>query len=43
MKTKKKSETATKDPCWSGYEKVGSKTKNGKKVPNCVPKNPNKL
>ena len=25
------------DPCWKGYEKVGSKTKNGKSVPNCVP------
>lgn len=25
-------------PCWEGYEQVGFKTKNGKKVPNCVPK-----
>jgi hypothetical protein len=25
------------DPCWSGYEMVGMKSKNGKKVPNCVP------
>jgi len=25
------------DPCWKGYEMVGKKTKNGKKVPNCVP------
>jgi hypothetical protein len=25
------------DPCWSGYEMVGKKKKNGKKVPNCVP------
>jgi len=24
-------------PCWSGYEMVGMKKKNGKKVPNCVP------
>jgi hypothetical protein len=23
-------------PCWDGYEMVGYKTKNGKKVPNCV-------
>lgn len=23
-------------PCWEGYEMVGYKTKNGKKVPNCV-------
>lgn len=26
-----------KDPCWKGYEMVGMKDKNGKKVPNCVP------
>jgi hypothetical protein len=26
-----------KDPCWKGYEMVGQKMKNGKKVPNCVP------
>ena len=25
------------DPCWDGYEQVGMKDKNGKKVPNCVP------
>lgn len=25
------------DPCWEGYEMVGFKMKNGKKVPNCVP------
>ncbi len=25
-------------PCWDGYEMVGWKMKNGKKVPNCVPK-----
>ena len=25
------------DPCWDGYEQVGTKTKQGKKVPNCVP------
>jgi len=27
-----------KDPCWKGYEMVGTKKKNGKEVPNCVPK-----
>lgn len=27
------------DPCWKGYEMVGSKKKNGRQVPNCVPKN----
>jgi hypothetical protein len=26
------------DPCWEGYEMVGKKKKNGKEVPNCVPK-----
>ena len=26
------------DPCWKGYEMVGTKKKNGKEVPNCVPK-----
>jgi hypothetical protein len=28
-----------KDPCWSGYQMVGMKKKNGKEVPNCVPAN----
>lgn len=26
-------------PCWEGYEQVGMKEKDGKQVPNCVPKN----
>jgi hypothetical protein len=26
-----------KAPCWDGYEQIGWKMKNGKKVPNCVP------
>jgi hypothetical protein len=26
-----------KEPCWEGYEMVGFKIKNGRKVPNCVP------
>lgn len=26
-----------KDACWAGYEAIGMKEKNGKKVPNCVP------
>lgn len=26
------------DPCWDGYQMVGKKKKNGKEVPNCVPK-----
>jgi hypothetical protein len=27
-----------KDACWAGYTAVGMKKKNGKMVPNCVPK-----
>ena len=26
-----------KAPCWDGYEQIGTKKKNGKEVPNCVP------
>jgi hypothetical protein len=26
------------NPCWDGYEMVGMKEKDGKEVPNCVPK-----
>ena len=26
------------DPCWDGYMQIGMKEKNGKQVPNCVPK-----
>ena len=25
------------DPCWEGYEQVGTKELDGKTVPNCVP------
>jgi len=25
------------DPCWKGYVQLGTKKKNGKRVPNCVP------
>jgi len=31
------------DPCWKGYEMVGTKKKGGKEVPNCVPKEEYKL
>lgn len=27
-----------KNPCWDNYKQIGMKMKNGKKVPNCVPK-----
>lgn len=26
------------DPCWDDYEQMGMKTKDGKEVPNCIPK-----
>lgn len=29
---------AEENPCWEGYEMIGKKKKNGKEVPNCVPK-----
>jgi len=37
MSTKTKSAKTKDDPCWKGYKKLGTKTKGGKKVPNCVP------
>ncbi len=30
--------TEEDDPCWKGYEQIGTKQKRGKTVPNCVPK-----
>ncbi len=27
-----------REKCWAGYHAVGMKKKNGKMVPNCVPK-----
>jgi len=38
MKTKIKSPKTKDDPCWEEYHQVGTKTKAGKTVPNCVPK-----
>ena len=29
--------TDLKAPCWKGYEQIGTKIKDGKEVPNCVP------
>jgi len=29
--------TEKKGPCWPGYKQVGTKKKNGRVVPNCVP------
>ena len=34
---------AKKGPCWEGYEMVGMKMKNGRKVPNCVPSKKKKV
>ena len=30
------------NPCWDGYEPIGTKMKDGRKVPNCVKKSKNK-
>lgn len=40
MAKKKKSKKSLRNtnPCWDGYKPVGTKKKNGRKVPNCVPK-----
>ena len=35
---KKEKSLRTTNPCWKGYEPVGTKKKNGRTVPNCVPK-----
>ncbi len=29
---------SNKEPCWENYEMIGTKEKDGKNVPNCVPK-----
>lgn len=34
---KKASAKKSADPCWDGYQQVGTKKKAGKTVPNCVP------
>lgn len=36
---KHKESDELKDACWDGYEAIGTKKKNGKTVPNCVPVN----
>jgi hypothetical protein len=38
-----KARHALTDACWKGYEAVGTKQKDGKTVPNCVPKNKNAI
>jgi len=37
MTKENKKSTKEADPCWKDYHQVGTKTKDGKKVPNCVP------
>ena len=37
MATKKTTLQKKDNPCWKGHEQIGSKTKDNKKVPNCVP------
>ena len=38
MKTfKQLREESLKKACWKGYEAIGTKKKNGREVPNCVP------
>lgn len=37
LETVKKPTGDLKDACWKGYTAVGTKEKNGKTVPNCVP------
>lgn len=37
MKRFKDLKESLKKACWKGYEAIGTKTKNGKEVPNCVP------
>lgn len=32
-----KKEKKDGDPCWKGYHQEGTKMKDGKEVPNCVP------
>ena len=34
---KKAASKKSADPCWDGYEKIGTKKKGKKTVPNCVP------
>lgn len=37
-KMKEDREKESDDPCWDDYVQIGIKKKNGKNVPNCVPK-----
>lgn len=37
MKTLKQFREGLEKSCWKGYQAIGTKKKNGKDVPNCVP------
>ena len=37
--TSESQSTDLNEDCWKGYKRIGGKVKNGKNVPNCVPKN----
>jgi hypothetical protein len=39
QKNLSESEKDLSEKCWDGYKRIGSKKKNGKTVPNCVPVN----
>jgi hypothetical protein len=39
MKEEKKKTLRNTNPCWKGYTDIGTKKKNGRTVPNCVPVN----
>ena len=43
MSEGKKKTLKNSNPCWTGYHPVGTKKKNGKTVPNCVPTNENEI
>ena len=36
-------EEDSENPCWEGYQMVGTKMKDGKEVPNCVPNDSKEL
>jgi hypothetical protein len=38
LELKEKIQKGKDDPCWKDYVQLGTKKKNGKEVPNCVPK-----
>ena len=37
LRVLEQAKTEKENPCWKGYQMIGMKTKDGRKVPNCVP------